>query len=63
MARSCTICVKKPSVGHLISYSNRKTKRRFLPNLIKKRIWFAPAKTFIEMRVCTRCLRTLNKKM
>ena len=33
MARRCELTAKQALVGHKVSHSNRKTKRRFLPNL------------------------------
>lgn len=33
MARRCELTGKGVQVGHKVSHSNRKTKRRFLPNL------------------------------
>jgi large subunit ribosomal protein L28 len=33
MARRCELTAKGPQVGHKVSHSNIKTKRRFLPNL------------------------------
>jgi len=41
MARVCQVTGKKPIVGNSVSHSNIKTKRRFLPNLQKKRFFFA----------------------
>ena len=34
MSRRCELTAKGPQVGHKVSHSNIKTKRRFLPNLI-----------------------------
>ena len=34
MSRKCDLTGKKALVGHKVSHSNRKTKRRFLPNLV-----------------------------
>ena len=33
MSRRCELTAKGPQVGHTVSHSNIKTKRRFLPNL------------------------------
>lgn len=61
MAKVCEACGKKPQVGHSVSHSNRKTKRRFLPNLFKKRLLTQDLKHTVFVRVCTKCLRTLTK--
>ncbi|MBI2463651.1 50S ribosomal protein L28 [Candidatus Peregrinibacteria bacterium] len=63
MAKVCENCGKKPSVGHNVSHSNRKTLRRFLPHLIKTRMYDARAKKFNLVKVCAKCLKTLVKKM
>ena len=34
MSRRCDLTGKGPQVGHKVSHSNIKTKRRFLPNLL-----------------------------
>lgn len=56
MARRCEICGKHPTSGHNVSFSNRHTKRRFLPNLqsVRARINGAVRR----IRVCTTCLRS-----
>lgn len=62
MAKICEICGKGPSTGNNVSHSVRRTKRRFLPNLIKKKI-FDPAKNvMVRKKVCASCLRTEIKK-
>lgn len=37
MSRKCYICGKGPMTGNNVSHSNRKTRRRFNPNLQKIR--------------------------
>ena len=61
MARVCQITGKKPLTGHSVSHSNIKTKRRFLPNLQKKRFFFAEEDRWVTLKVSTDALRTINK--
>jgi len=61
MARECEKCGKKPSTGNSVSHSNRKTKRRFLPNLQKKAIFDPKTKESTRMKICTKCIRTMTK--
>ena len=61
MARVCQVTGKKPIVGNTVSHSNIKTKRRFLPNLQKKRFFFAEEDRWVTMKVSTDALRTINK--
>lgn len=41
MSRVCEITGKKVMVGNNVSHSQRKTKRRFYPNLQRKRFYIA----------------------
>ena len=49
-------------VGNHVSHSNHKTKRKFYPNLVKKRFFLPEEKEFITLRVSTSALRTINKR-
>ncbi len=62
MSRVCQVTGKRPMVGHNVSHANNKTKRRFLPNLHKKRFWVASENRWIKLRVSTRAMRTIDKK-
>ena len=48
-------------VGHTVSHSNIKTKRRFLPNLQTKRFYFAEEDRWISLKLSTDAIRTINK--
>lgn len=61
MARVCQVTGKKPIVGNSVSHSNIKTKRRFLPNLQKKRFFFAEEDRWVTIKVSADALRTINK--
>ena len=37
MAATCDVCGKSPSFGHSVSHSNRKTNRRWTPNIQRVR--------------------------
>lgn len=56
MARACAVCGKKVAFGHRVSHSNKKTLRRWEPNLRPVRA-VVRGKT-ARIRVCTRCLRS-----
>ena len=62
MSRVCQLTGKKVMVGNHVSHSNHKTKRKFYPNLIKKRFYLPEEKEFITLRVAASALRTINKK-
>lgn len=74
MSKVCQITGRKPARGY--SYCIRgiakkkkgiglkvtgKTKRRFQPNLVRKRLWFDEEKRFISLRLSTAALRTIDK--
>lgn len=48
-------------VGNHVSHSNRKTKRRFLPNLQSKRFFIPELNEWVTMKVSTSAMRTINK--
>ena len=62
MARICDITGKKVMVGNNVSHSNRKTKRRFYPNLQTKKFFIPETNEWITLKVSTNALRTINKK-
>jgi large subunit ribosomal protein L28 len=61
MARVCQLTGKKMMVGNNVSHSKRRTKRRFYPNLIDKRFFIPEDKKWIQLRISTSALRTINK--
>ena len=61
MARVCDVTGKKPQVGHKVSHSNIKTKRRFLPNLQYKRFWVESENRWVRLRVSGAALRLIDK--
>jgi large subunit ribosomal protein L28 len=62
MARICEVTGTKPMVGNNVSHANNKNKRRFLPNLQKKRIWLQEEGKFVTVKLTTRALKTVDKK-
>jgi large subunit ribosomal protein L28 len=61
MSRVCEITGKKVMVGNNVSHSNRKTKRKFLPNLFKKKFYLAAEDKWVVLRVSANGLRTIDK--
>ena len=61
MARVCQITGKRPQVGNNVSHANNKTKRKFYPNLQKKRFYLPEEDRWITLKVSTSALRTINK--
>lgn len=74
MSKVCQVTKKKPTRGY--KYAIRgiakkkkgiglkvtgKTKRRFQPNLVKKRLWFGEENRFVTLTLSTAALRTIDK--
>jgi large subunit ribosomal protein L28 len=61
MARVCQITGKAPMVGNNVSHANNKTKRRFLPNLQRRKFWLESENRWIRLRLTNAALRTIDK--
>jgi large subunit ribosomal protein L28 len=62
MAKVCQISGKRPQVGNNVSKSNSKTKRKFYPNLQRKRFYLPQEDRWVTIKVSTSVLRTINKR-
>jgi len=63
MSKVCKITGKRPTAGRNVSHSNRKTKRRFLPNILKKKIFNPQTGKWEKMKISAHGLRVLKKRM
>jgi large subunit ribosomal protein L28 len=61
MARVCDLTGKRPRVGNNVSHANNKTKRKFYPNLQKKRFYIPEEDAWITLKVSTSAVRTISK--
>lgn len=61
MARVCVITGKKTVTGNTVSHSNRKTKRVFKPNLLKKRFYIPEEDRWIVLKVSAKGLKVIDK--
>ena len=62
MSRVCDLTGKRPNVANKVSHSNIKTKKRQLPNLQTRKIWWEEEGRFVTLKLSTRALRTLRLK-
>ena len=62
MSRVCQVTGKRPATGNNVSHANNKTRRRFLPNLHKRRFWLEGEKRWVKLRVSSQGLRIIDKK-
>lgn len=49
-------------VGHKVSHSNIKTKKRTVPNLQSRRFWVPSENRWVRLRVSTAGIRTIDKR-
>lgn len=61
MSKVCQLTGKRVATGNNVSHANNRTRRRFLPNLQKKRIWSPEEGKWITLRISTKALKTLDK--
>ena len=61
MSKVCQITGKKAQVGNNVSHSKRRTKRKFEVNLHTKKFYWVEQDMWIELRLSTRALSTINK--
>ena len=62
MSRRCDLTGIGPMVGHSVSHSNIKTKRRFLPSLKTVKVASESLGQTFSLRISNAALRTLDYK-
>lgn len=62
MSKICEISGKRVMFGNNVSKALNRTKRRFDPNIIKKRFFIPEEGKWITLSVSTSVLKTINKK-
>lgn len=62
MGRYCQVTGKRPMSGHRVSHANNKTKRRFFPNLQRKRYFLPEENRWITLSVSTHGMKIIDKK-
>jgi large subunit ribosomal protein L28 len=62
MSRICQVTGKKAIIGNNVSHSKRRTKRKFYPNLFKKRYYLPEEQRWISLKISTSGIRLINKK-
>ncbi len=61
MSRECELTGTKPMVGHIVSHSQIKTKRRYLPNLVQVTLHSETLDQNFRLRIAAKALRTVDK--
>ena len=60
MSRRCELTAKGPQMGHKVSHSNIKTKRRFLPNLCNVTFISEALGQNVRLRVSTNAIKSVD---
>jgi large subunit ribosomal protein L28 len=48
-------------VGNNVSHAHNRTKRRFLPNLQRKRIWVQELNRFVTLKLSAQAIKNITK--
>ena len=62
MAWRCELTGKRRQIGHRVSHSNRKTKRRFLPNLLNVTMISDALGRSVRLRISANALKTIDHR-
>lgn len=62
MSRRCELTGKGPQTGHKVSHSNRKAKRRFLPNLCNVTLSSDTLGQSVRLRISAAALKTVDHR-
>jgi large subunit ribosomal protein L28 len=62
MSRRCDLTGKMAQTGHKVSHSNRKTKRRFLPNLLNVTMTSDSLGRLVRLRVSANALKSVDHR-
>ena len=62
MARVCDVTGKKTITGNHVSKAHNKVRRKFYPNLHKKRFYVPEEDRWVTLKVSSKALRTIDKK-
>ena len=62
MARRCEFTGRGVQAGNNVSHANNRTRRRFLPNLQRASLLSDILGETVQVRLCTRAIRTVEKR-
>ena len=61
MSNVCEVTGKRPLSGNNVSHANNKTRRRYIPNLRKKRFWVAEKNQYVTLKISSAGMRLIDK--
>ncbi|WP_188135575.1 50S ribosomal protein L28 [Lentzea indica] len=57
----CQLTGREPGFGNRVSHSQRKTRRRWNPNIQRKRYWVPSLNRFVTLTLSTKGIKTVDK--
>lgn len=62
MSRVCQVTGIRTRTGNSVSHANNKTRRRWKPNLMNKRYYFAEEDRWISLRLSAKGIKVIDKR-
>lgn len=62
MSAVCQVTGRKPSFGNQVSHSHRKTRRRWNPNIQRKRYWVPSERRWVTLTVSTKGIKLIDRR-
>lgn len=60
MSAHCQLTGAKPGFGNAVSHSHRRTRRRFDPNIQRKRYWLPSEGRHVRLALSTKGIKTVD---
>jgi len=61
LSKVCQVTGRRPKAGNNRSHSMRATKRRFMPNVQKRRFWIPSEGRYVHLTVSARGLKRIDR--
>jgi large subunit ribosomal protein L28 len=62
MSNVCQVTGRKPAFGNNVSHSHRKTRRRWNPNIQRKRYWIPSEKRWVTLTLSAKGIKIIDKR-
>ncbi len=62
MPYRCQVTGREPGHGNQVSHSQKRTSRRWLPNVQRRRYWLSSQGRWVRMRVSAKGIKTIDKR-
>ncbi len=62
MSRRCQVTGIGPVTGNHVSHAHNRRKRRFLPNLQKKRVWVQELNRFVTIKLSAKAIKNISRQ-